>query len=731
MVSAERPPSLQVTAIAKGRIDAGTSIPDEIAQDDAPSRAREGGPGKSSPMYSSAIPSNNLERACELCGVYAKEDLPAPNLREEATQQAPSSRAIIVTANLTNELRPSCFIPPHQPHIANLRDFDARTPLRRRRRRPSASEPPRAPRLCSETLLPAPTRIPQPQPRPASTSAQTEKEPQTERKGKATYLAERDLRRPQCWLSRIVEKWKSSETAGQEKGWGMERTDGEGRAGHQHRRERGRMDGWGSARKVTHETAERQRWGIKGGDERVEAGSTRCGSRGAKGEDTHLIIYAERSISYRTNPRLAGRRRKDKKGLEGEGAERETVQRESKAQGKGCGIYPANLTSVVDDKSTRSTRQLWMSPLKLRSEIQEAGELKRGRPVAGLHQSTRQIPLANLNFESRVGLQRVSETRRKCGGKELCANVSGPFGYSGELGFGPFRPHVQIRFSNEQLTWLQLFIQCSCDQRYPHGEGILSVTVGRGYQWINHLGSSQVHENRFFLSTYMSPLATLCNLPIHTAFNGHATTSCVSLDWVNKSGLRTLDSRFSGPLTLLSDVGVISMRLNDIPVADSLSSDLLLGLDWFNFARSCAPDLVVYMDSGSINLRQPVVSVGATESGSLSCVTPAVTPVLQRGTGTDVAHPSIPPSVSLGNSDAVFAPSSMPRTRGIDVVAASHVAQTSRSRDVAPINDEIIPINNEIIPLNLLCDDDTFVYLTLTEKRTALLFLVCISGFPS
>ncbi|KAJ6455337.1 hypothetical protein C8R47DRAFT_1203832 [Mycena vitilis] len=222
----------------------------------------------------------------------------------------------------------------------------------------------------------------------------------------------------------------------------------------------------------------------------------------------------------------------------------------------------------------------------------------------------------------------------------------------------------------------------------------------------------------------MSSLATLCDLPIRTVFDG-TKTSCVSLDWVIKSGLRTLDSQISGPLTLSSDVGVVSMRVNDIPVADSLPSDLLLGLDWFDFVRSSAPELVVHLDyGGSLEFRHsPPSIVDTAESGPLSTAIPPVA-------GVDGSL--LPSSVSLGNPDAVTAPSSIPHTRGLDVVAASmHAPRTprsrgvppSRTRDVAPINDETINheiITHDITPvaetLNTSCSDDPFVYLTLNEK---------------
>ncbi|KAJ6514334.1 hypothetical protein C8R47DRAFT_1190487 [Mycena vitilis] len=179
------------------------------------------------------------------------------------------------------------------------------------------------------------------------------------------------------------------------------------------------------------------------------------------------------------------------------------------------------------------------------------------------------------------------------------------------------------------------------------------------------------------LLTSMSPLATLCDLPIRTGFDGHAATSCVSLDWVIKSGLRAPTSPLSGLLTLPCDIGVISMVLKDLLVTDSPSCDLLLGLDWFNFVRSSEPELVVHLDSGSLDLRHSShLIVDAAEAGSSST---AITPV------TGVDDPSLPSSVSLGNPDAVTAPSSIPRTRGIDVVAASmHASRMPRSRGIPP-----------------------------------------------
>lgn len=104
-------------------------------------------------------------------------------------------------------------------------------------------------------------------------------------------------------------------------------------------------------------------------------------------------------------------------------------------------------------------------------------------------------------------------------------------------------------------------------------------------------------------------------MPISAGFDTHAATSSVSLDWVINSGLRMHNSQVSGVLTLPCNVGVISMALNNLPVTASPPSDLLLGLDWFNYAQFSAPR-VVHLDSGSLDLRRPLLlTVGITESG--------------------------------------------------------------------------------------------------------------------
>ncbi|KAJ7156566.1 hypothetical protein C8R43DRAFT_1125760 [Mycena crocata] len=101
----------------------------------------------------------------------------------------------------------------------------------------------------------------------------------------------------------------------------------------------------------------------------------------------------------------------------------------------------------------------------------------------------------------------------------------------------------------------------------------------------------------------MSSLATFCNIPASTGFDGCAACSRVSLDWVINTGLRTRASAVSGLLVLPSTAGVISLVLNNVPVAASLAHDLVLGLDWVHLDRDSVPDLVVHLSCGPLNLR--------------------------------------------------------------------------------------------------------------------------------
>ncbi|KAJ7678570.1 hypothetical protein B0H14DRAFT_3064115 [Mycena olivaceomarginata] len=201
----------------------------------------------------------------------------------------------------------------------------------------------------------------------------------------------------------------------------------------------------------------------------------------------------------------------------------------------------------------------------------------------------------------------------------------------------------------------------------------------------------------------------------------------VSLDWVINSGLCTHNSQVSGVLTLPCDVGVISMALNNLPVTASLPSDLLLGLDWFNYAQFSAPR-VVHLDSGSLDLRPSLLTVGITESGPPSS-TPmlAVAPVSRGSTSVD--SPSSSPPATLGGPGVVSTPSLMPPPQGVNVVAASTIAvraartrgvQTSRPRagQSTHDDDDDMMLLNETLSPPPLCLDDPFVSLTLNEKNS-------------
>ncbi|KAF7362918.1 hypothetical protein MVEN_00146600 [Mycena venus] len=163
----------------------------------------------------------------------------------------------------------------------------------------------------------------------------------------------------------------------------------------------------------------------------------------------------------------------------------------------------------------------------------------------------------------------------------------------------------------------------------------------------------------------MSSLATFCDVPVSTGFEGHFATCRVSLEWVVNYGLPTHNSQVSGLLTLPCDAGVVSMFLNNVPVAASLASDLVLGLDWFNFVRSSAPELVVHLSSGvSLDVRRPPIStVSTTESRPLSSTaTLAVASVSRAGACVEHSSSSLP--VSLGGSDVLLVQPGRP-VRGV------------------------------------------------------------------
>ncbi|KAJ7235036.1 hypothetical protein B0H12DRAFT_1142235 [Mycena haematopus] len=116
-------------------------------------------------------------------------------------------------------------------------------------------------------------------------------------------------------------------------------------------------------------------------------------------------------------------------------------------------------------------------------------------------------------------------------------------------------------------------------------------------------------------------LATFCDLRVSAVFDVNAAGSSVSLDWVLNSGIRSQNSRASGVLSLQSVAGVVSVSMNDIPVAVSLPSDLVLGLDWLQFVSGFKPGLVVQLSSGPLELRWPplpaITDPSSSSAGSL------------------------------------------------------------------------------------------------------------------
>ncbi|KAJ7820506.1 hypothetical protein B0H14DRAFT_3472256 [Mycena olivaceomarginata] len=105
----------------------------------------------------------------------------------------------------------------------------------------------------------------------------------------------------------------------------------------------------------------------------------------------------------------------------------------------------------------------------------------------------------------------------------------------------------------------------------------------------------------------MSTTATFSALSLSTAFNSNAATSYISLNWISDAGLSICNSRASGLVNIPYTDGVISMTM-DLLVADSLSHDLVLGMDWFLFLRSTAPHVIVNFSSGPLDLHQPLPS---------------------------------------------------------------------------------------------------------------------------
>ncbi|KAJ7706710.1 hypothetical protein B0H17DRAFT_1125561 [Mycena rosella] len=203
--------------------------------------------------------------------------------------------------------------------------------------------------------------------------------------------------------------------------------------------------------------------------------------------------------------------------------------------------------------------------------------------------------------------------------------------------------------------------------------------------------------------------STFCNVPVSAVFDSNVSYSTVCLEWVINSGLHTWNSQASGLLSLPANAGFISMYLNNIPVAASLPSDLVLGLDWLQFVCNfTSVNIILHLSSGPLELRR-----------SLS-----VTPVLRGGINVE---PSSSSSVSWGGSGVVLTPSSTSLTQDVDAVAACTLAALPpRTRGVLNPNDNDVinvelPMNgsvpNDVPALSVYSPDhDFFVRLNAHEK---------------
>jgi hypothetical protein len=160
---------------------------------------------------------------------------------------------------------------------------------------------------------------------------------------------------------------------------------------------------------------------------------------------------------------------------------------------------------------------------------------------------------------------------------------------------------------------------------------VLSPTVSRNVSFLlcvqptasaselgNQLPNQLPCQRRTLLAfAPMSSLATFCNVPVSAVFDSNASSSTVCLEWVINSGLRTRNSQASGLLSLPANAGFVSMYLNNLPVAASLPSDLVLGLDWFEFVCHCASETIVHLSSGPLELRRRPLPISAESSMSI------------------------------------------------------------------------------------------------------------------
>jgi hypothetical protein len=104
----------------------------------------------------------------------------------------------------------------------------------------------------------------------------------------------------------------------------------------------------------------------------------------------------------------------------------------------------------------------------------------------------------------------------------------------------------------------------------------------------------------------MSRAASLCDVPLSTAFDSTLPSSLLSLDWVLASGLRPNNSLLSGRLCLPyyrdSTDGVWSLNVQ-LAISASLPFDLVLGHDWLQLSQTTLPYASFDLASGLLNVQ--------------------------------------------------------------------------------------------------------------------------------
>ncbi|KAJ7939801.1 hypothetical protein B0H13DRAFT_1850568 [Mycena leptocephala] len=159
------------------------------------------------------------------------------------------------------------------------------------------------------------------------------------------------------------------------------------------------------------------------------------------------------------------------------------------------------------------------------------------------------------------------------------------------------------------------------------------------------------------------------------------------------------------------------MSMDNVPVVASATSDLILGLDWFQFVRHSASNITVHLSGGPLDLRRPLLPIIGSQP--ISTVSPPGAPVFRGNTGVD------------GSASTLVAQARTPRTRGI---------QPPRTRGAAPctqgvqnFHDNVTAINNSGANELLLLpssNEDPFVRLTEQEKNTVVHYLALEKRVP-